>query len=89
MPNMPRSALWACSFGAALVLGALGPASAAPAAPLAGVSAAASGAATIQVAARKKPRHKYRHGHRRSHGGGRVYAPRGYDNVGSVGQDGY
>jgi hypothetical protein len=88
MSIMSRSGLLACSVGAALALGTLCPAAAAPVAPLAGVSAG-PGTAAIQVASRKKNRHKYRHTHRRSYGSDRAYAPQGYDNVGSVGQDGY
>ncbi|MBN8959100.1 MAG: hypothetical protein J0H17_21470 [Rhizobiales bacterium] len=90
MPNTPRSALWACGFGAALVLGALSPASAAPVAALAGASAA-SDTAAIQVA-QKKHRH-YRHRRHRAGGGhyefDRGWRGRYHDNVGSVGQDGY
>lgn len=86
MTIMSRSGLLACSVGAALAIGTLYPAAAAPVAPLAGVSAG-SDTAAIQVASRKKHRHNYRHTHRRSHGE-RVYGSQGYDNVGSVGQDG-
>jgi hypothetical protein len=92
-----RLALCAAGIGAALAFGAAPPALAAPpmAAGLAAGSAAPQ-AALVPVAARKhanKHAKKSRHSQQRRRG----YAPQrrdarpvgGYDNVGSVGQDGY
>ncbi len=87
--NASRLALCAAGIGAALAFAAAAPATAAP--PAAAGLAAAPDTGLMQVAARKHPK-KYRHSHRRgSRAPDRRYdrpVP-SYDNVGSVGQDGY
>lgn len=89
MRMVSRPALWAYGIGVALACGAFSAASAAPGAPLS-VGIRAPDANVVQVASRKKYRHRRHHVTRGgSYEFDRGWRGRYHDNVGSVGQDGY